>query len=68
MNLLDQFVKCNVMCLCVCCRYTRCPLPTCPVPKVRAKRLRMLPPKWLELPPDVRDPVIAEFRKSHTLY
>ncbi|XP_011313369.1 nuclear receptor corepressor 1 isoform X2 [Fopius arisanus] len=48
-------------------RYTACPLPGCPNVnnannKTRVKRLRALPPKWMELPPEIRDPVIQEFQ------
>lgn len=52
-------------------RYTQCPLPTCPNAKGRIKRLRPLPGKWTELPPEIKDPIIAEFRKfrfCYTLY
>lgn len=41
----------------------RCPIPTCPTPKWRVKRLRQLPPQWNDLPPDVKDPIIREFRE-----
>lgn len=49
-------------------RYTTCPLPGCPnlnsaSSKTRVKRLRALPPKWNDLPPEIRDPIIQEFRK-----
>ncbi|XP_063982207.1 nuclear receptor corepressor 2 isoform X2 [Diachasmimorpha longicaudata] len=48
-------------------RYTACPLPGCPNVnnannKTRVKRLRALPPKWMELPSEIRDPVIQEFQ------
>lgn len=38
-------------------------MPTCPNAKGRVKRLRALPNKWAELPAEVKDPIIAEFRK-----
>lgn len=48
-------------------RYTACPLPGCPnlnnASKTRVKRLRALPAKWLDLPAEIRDPIIQEFRK-----
>ncbi|XP_023245683.1 histone-lysine N-methyltransferase 2D isoform X2 [Copidosoma floridanum] len=49
-------------------RYTTCPLPGCPnlnsasSGKTRVKRLRALPPKWNELPAEIRDPIILEFQ------
>jgi hypothetical protein len=49
-------------------RYTQCPLPTCPNAKGRIKRLRPLPGKWTELPPEIKDPIIAEFRKFRFCY
>lgn len=50
-------------------RYVTCPLPGCPNlnnanTKNRVKRLRALPAKWLDLPPEIREPVVKEFRKS----
>lgn len=48
-------------------RYTACPLPGCPnlgsSSKTRVKRLRALPSKWLDLPPEIREPIAQEFRK-----
>lgn len=53
------------------CKYVRityvtCPLPSCPLNKThsksRLKRLRQLPRNWLELPAEVRDPLIKEFQ------
>lgn len=59
---------CNTCrCKSVRSRYTQCPLPTCPNAKGRIKRLRPLPGKWTELPLEVKDPIIAEFRKSRML-
>lgn len=59
---------CNTCrCKSVRSRYTQCPLPTCPNAKGRIKRLRPLPGKWTELPLEVKDPIIAEFRKSKML-
>lgn len=48
-------------------RYTACPLPGCPNlnnanSKTRVKRLRALPVKWLDLPAEIRDPIIQEFQ------
>ncbi|XP_034945061.1 uncharacterized protein Smr isoform X3 [Chelonus insularis] len=48
-------------------RYTACPLPGCPNvnnanSKTRVKRLRALPPKWLELPPEIWDSAVQEFQ------
>lgn len=43
-------------------RYTHCPLPTCPNSRGRVKRLRSFPYHLLDLPPDVREPLLAEFR------
>ncbi|KAK7073871.1 nuclear receptor corepressor 2, partial [Halocaridina rubra] len=48
------------------CRHLRrraqCPIPTCPTPKWRGKRLRPLPSRWAELPPEIKDPIIREFQ------
>lgn len=47
-------------------RYTACPLPGCPnlsSSKSRVKRLRALPAKWQDLPPEIREPIAQEFRK-----
>lgn len=48
-------------------RYTACPLPGCPnlhnSSKARVKRLRALPSKWLDLPPEIREPIAQEFRE-----
>ena len=41
-----------------------CPVPSCKTPKRKVKRLRPFPSKWLELPPEIRDPIISELRKS----
>ncbi|KAJ2942755.1 hypothetical protein O0L34_g14943 [Tuta absoluta] len=49
-------------CRCVRSRYTRCPVPTCPGPRVRAKRLRHLPPRWHDLPLDLKRPLMDEFQ------
>ncbi|KAG7303338.1 hypothetical protein JYU34_011827, partial [Plutella xylostella] len=46
---------------CVVSRYTWCPVASCVTPKVRAKRLRHLPPRWHDLPPDVKRPLCDEF-------
>ncbi|XP_026830889.1 uncharacterized protein LOC105284432 isoform X2 [Ooceraea biroi] len=46
-------------------RYTTCPLPGCPnlnSSKNRVKRLRALPSKWLDLPPEIREPIAQEFQ------
>ncbi|KAK4878659.1 hypothetical protein RN001_011165 [Aquatica leii] len=53
---------CN-MCRCksVRSRYTHCPLPNCPNSRGRIKRLRSFPQRLMELPSDVRDPILAEF-------
>lgn len=53
-------------------RYTACPLPGCPnlnnaSSKTRVKRLRALPPKWFDLPPEIRDPVMQEFQISNNV-
>lgn len=59
---------CNTCrCKSVRSRYTQCPLPTCPNAKGRIKRLRPLPGKWTELPLEIKDPIIAEFRKFRML-
>ncbi|XP_047470502.1 uncharacterized protein LOC125026244 [Penaeus chinensis] len=49
------------------CRATRvrvrqCPIPTCPTPKWRGKRLRPLPSRWADLPPQIKEPIIKEFQ------
>lgn len=43
-------------------RYTHCPLPACPNPRGRVKRLRSLPHRLQEMPPELREPLLAEFR------
>uniref|UniRef100_A0A2A4K3U7 HTH myb-type domain-containing protein n=1 Tax=Heliothis virescens TaxID=7102 RepID=A0A2A4K3U7_HELVI len=48
-------------CRCVRSRYTRCPVPTCPGPRVRAKRLRHLPPRWHDLSLELKRPLMEEF-------
>lgn len=54
---------CNTCrCKCVRSRYTHCPLPTCPNSRGRVKRLRSFPYRLQDLPADVRDPLLAEFR------
>jgi hypothetical protein len=50
-------------CRCVRSRYTRCPVPTCPGPRVRAKRLRHLPPRWHDLTLEMKRPLMDEFRE-----
>lgn len=50
-------------CRCVRSRYTRCPVPTCPGPRVRAKRLRHLPPRWHDLSLELKRPLMDEFGK-----
>lgn len=65
----------NCRCKSVRGRLTTCPLPGCPNlssggsnAKQRVKRLRALPPKWNDLPPEIRDPIIQEFRKFFIFY
>ncbi|XP_066149114.1 uncharacterized protein Smr [Euwallacea fornicatus] len=54
---------CNTCrCKCVRSRYTHCPLSTCPNARGRVKRLRSFPYRLQDLPPDVRDPILVEFR------
>ncbi|XP_076255294.1 nuclear receptor corepressor smrter isoform X3 [Rhynchophorus ferrugineus] len=54
---------CNTCrCKCVRSRYTHCPLPTCPNARGRVKRLRSFPYRLQDLPAEVRDPILAEFR------
>ncbi|XP_030747632.1 nuclear receptor corepressor 1 isoform X1 [Sitophilus oryzae] len=54
---------CNTCrCKCVRSRYTHCPLPTCPNARGRVKRLRSFPYRLQDLPSDVKDPILAEFR------
>ncbi|XP_044260119.1 nuclear receptor corepressor 1 [Tribolium madens] len=53
---------CNTCrCKCVRSRYTHCPLPSCPNSRGRVKRLRSFPQRLQDLPPDVREPLLAEF-------
>ncbi|KAF5285140.1 hypothetical protein FQA39_LY16829 [Lamprigera yunnana] len=53
---------CNICrCKSVRSRYTHCPLPNCPNSRGRIKRLRSFPQRLMELPSDVRDPILAEF-------
>ncbi len=56
---------CNLCrCKSVRSRFTQCPVLTCPNTKGnRIKRLRSMPCKWAELPQQVKQPVIMEFRK-----
>nr|CAD7429781.1 unnamed protein product [Timema monikensis] len=59
---------CNTCrCKSVRSRYTQCPMPKCPNGKGRVKRLRSLPGKWTELPPEIRNPIIIEFQIPETL-
>nr|CAD7571913.1 unnamed protein product [Timema californicum] len=59
---------CNTCrCKSVRSRYTQCPMPKCPNGKGRVKRLRSLPGKWAELPPEIRNPIIVEFQIPETL-
>lgn len=54
---------CNTCrCKCVRSRYTHCPLPSCPNSRGRIKRLRSFPYRLQDLPADVREPLLAEFR------
>lgn len=41
--------------------YPMCPLPTC-LNMSRRKRFRSIPSRLFDMPPDVRDPVLREFR------
>lgn len=54
--------RCMLMENCLC-GFCRCPIPTCPTPKWRGKRLRPLPSRWADLPPQVKEPIIKEFRE-----
>lgn len=42
--------------------YTHCPLPACPNSRGRVKRLRSLPYRLQDLPSDVKESLMAEFR------
>lgn len=42
--------------------YTHCPLPACPNSRGRVKRLRSLPYRLQDLPSDVKESLLAEFR------
>ncbi|KAL1502524.1 hypothetical protein ABEB36_007656 [Hypothenemus hampei] len=54
---------CNTCrCKSVRSRYTHCPIPTCPNARGRVKRLRSFPYRLQDLPSDVRDSILAEFR------
>ncbi|XP_050513281.1 uncharacterized protein LOC114330824 isoform X1 [Diabrotica virgifera virgifera] len=54
---------CNTCrCKTVRSRYTHCPLPSCPNSRGRIKRLRSLPERLQDLPLDVKEPLLAEFR------
>ena len=49
-----------------------CPVPTCKAPKRRKhkRKLRLLPAKWRELAPEVKEPIIKELgeqRKRESL-
>ncbi|GAB6028720.1 hypothetical protein CHUAL_004541 [Chamberlinius hualienensis] len=43
-------------------RYTHCPILSCRSPKRKVKRLRPLPSKWNELPPEVKDPIVQDLQ------
>ena len=43
-----------------------CPVPTCKTPKRKVKRLRPLPPKWLDLPAETKQPIVKELRELKT--
>ena len=45
-----------------------CPVPVCKTPKRKVKRLRHLPAKWMELPAEIKDPVINELRKLSNVF
>ncbi|XP_024086197.1 nuclear receptor corepressor 1 isoform X2 [Cimex lectularius] len=55
---------CNLChCKAVRSRFTNCPILTCPNTKgFRVKRLRPLPCKWADLPPQIKEPIINEFQ------
>ena len=44
-------------------QYFSCPVPSCKTPKRKVKRLRPLPPKWLDLPAETKDPIMKELRE-----
>ncbi|XP_071179529.1 nuclear receptor corepressor 1-like isoform X3 [Mytilus edulis] len=58
----DMRVCSSCRCKSVRRRYTPCPIPTCKTPKRKVKRLRPFPSKWLEMPPEIRDPIVAELQ------
>ncbi|XP_061382083.1 uncharacterized protein LOC116777108 isoform X2 [Danaus plexippus] len=47
-------------CRCVRARRSRCTVPSCAGPRV--KRLRHLPPRWHDLPQDLKRPIMDEFQ------
>lgn len=49
-------------CRCVRSRYSTCSVPSCPGPRVRAKRLRHLPPRWHDLSTELKRPLMDEFQ------
>ncbi|KAL3271042.1 hypothetical protein HHI36_021542 [Cryptolaemus montrouzieri] len=53
---------CNTCrCKIVRSRYTHCPLPNCPNPRGRIKRLRSIPQRLQDLPPELKEPLLTEF-------
>ncbi|KAL3856873.1 hypothetical protein ACJMK2_011584, partial [Sinanodonta woodiana] len=65
--LTDMRVCTSCRCKSVRRRYTNCPVPTCRTPKRRFKRLRPLPQKWHELPPEIKDPIMQELQLTEDI-
>ncbi|XP_074640514.1 uncharacterized protein LOC141898487 [Tubulanus polymorphus] len=59
-DLIDEMRVCS-SCRCRSVR-RRCPMPTCKTPKRKVKRLRPLPPKWAEVPADIKEPIMKELQ------
>ena len=41
----------------------RCPVPSCKTPKRKVKRLRPMPTKWAEIPPEMKEPIMKDLCK-----
>ncbi|KAK3589150.1 hypothetical protein CHS0354_017117 [Potamilus streckersoni] len=63
----DMRVCTSCRCKSVRRRYTTCPVPTCKTPRRRVKRLRPLPQKWVELPAEIKDPIMQELQLTDDL-
>ncbi|KAL5016148.1 hypothetical protein ScPMuIL_005737 [Solemya velum] len=57
---LEMRVCSSCRCRSVRRRHTQCPIPSCKTPRRKIRRLRPLPPKWNELTPELKEPIMKE--------